>query len=149
MAICLAWRAFTTTLLCMGFSIFFAALGFGTAFFVRCLCLELGFRWGFLGEDSGIAIFFLTFMLSGITLGVIVAKKLCCPQRKVSWCGAVAAFLCGGVGGIGVLYATVVLGVIPADREGFAFLLALFVMPLSSVLGYDLVARIVSRLGQM
>jgi hypothetical protein len=149
MAICLTWRAFTTPLLCMGFSIFFAALGYGAAIFVRGLCLELGFRWAFLGEDGGIAIFFLAFILGGITLGVIVGKKLCCPQRKVSWCGAAAAFLCGGGGGIGVLYVTAVLGVIPADREVLAFLLALVVVPLSSVLGYDVVARTIDELSQM
>jgi len=150
MAICVTWRAFTTTLVCMGLSIFFAFLGYGTAFTVRSLCLGLGFRWSFLGEDGGIAVFFIGFILGGITLGVIVGKKLCCPQRKVSWCGAVAAFVCGGVAGIGVPFATDALGVIPADREDLAFLLtALVVVPLSSVLGYDMAARAIDKLSQM
>jgi hypothetical protein len=148
MAICLTWRAFTTTLVCMGLGVFFAVLGFGVAIVVRSLCLGLGFRWGFLAEDGGIAIFFVVFVLSGVTLGVIAGKKLCCPQRRVSWCGAAAAFLCGGVAGIGVPYAMDVLGVLRADREVFSFLLDLLVaMPLSAVLGYDVAARIASKLG--
>jgi hypothetical protein len=148
MATHLTGRVFTTTLVCMGLSIFFAVLGFGAAFMVRCLCIGLGFRWGFLAEDGGIAVFFMVFILGGVTLGVIVGKKLCCPQRNVSWCGAVAAFLCGGVAGIGVPYAMDVLGMWRADREALAVpLVFLVVVPLSSVLGYDMVARIVSKLG--
>ena len=81
---------------------------------------------------------------------MIVGKKLCCPQRKVSWCGAVAAFLCGGVAGIGVLFAMDALGVLRADREALGFLLDfLVVVPLSAVLGYDLVARAIRKLSQM
>jgi len=150
MAVCLTWRAFTTTLACMGLGILFAFLGFGTAFTVRSLCLGLGFRWSFLGEDGGIAVFFIGFILGGVTLGVIVGKKLCCPQRKVSWCGTAAAFVCGGVGGIGALFAMNALGVWRADRDALGLLLAvLVVMPWSSVLGYDLVARTVGKLSQM
>ncbi len=147
MAIGVTWRAFTTTLVCMGFSVFFAALGCGAAFTVRSTCLGLGFRWGFLGEDGGIAVFFIVFVLGGVTLGVIVGKKLCCPQHRISWCGAAAAFLCGGVAGIGIPFAMDILGVWRADREALELpLVFLVAVPLSSVLGYDLVAWTVSKL---
>jgi len=122
----------------MGLSILFAVLGSGAAFLARGLRIEQGFGWGFLPSDGDIALFVIVCVLGGVTLGVIAGKKLCCPQRRVSGCGAVAAFLCAGVAGIGVPVAMDVLGVLRAD-EVFSFLLDfLVVMPLSAVLGYDL-----------
>jgi len=79
-----SFRVIAKLLMCLIFSAFFAVLGFGTAMLIRTMCLEAGYRWSILAEDSGILMMVAVGVLAGAVLGAIVGKKCCFPGHKVS-----------------------------------------------------------------